>query len=272
MPPSAILRAVKALAPKRPASALAGAFHDAFRRALNQSADPTDPQVVLRAAATACRGELASRWSETQREDFARRARRINYLSMEFLMGRALGNALAALDLDAGCAATASAASRALADLLERESDAALGNGGLGRLAACFLDSFATLGLPSSATACATSTACSRSASSDGRQVEHPDRWLQAGNPWDIARPELRYPVGFGGPVEGPTAAARRWAAGRGASTPTPSTSSCRGTARDRVSTLRQWQARALESRSTSPPSAAASSMPPAAPRARPTR
>ena len=101
----------------------------------------------LRALAAVCREQLAHRWSETQRQDFADKARRINYLSMEFLMGRALGNALDALDLSAS-AREGVGGEHSLTDLFENESDAALGNGGLGRLAACFLDSMATLGMP----------------------------------------------------------------------------------------------------------------------------
>jgi starch phosphorylase len=122
---------------------------------------------------------------------------------MEFLIGRTLGNALAALDLDDGCARPAPRR-HAAARPAEREADAALGNGGLGRLAACFLDSMATLGLPSSATASATSTACSPSRSSR-QQVEHPDDWLKTA-PVGVSRARMHYPVRFGGWVSRPTA------------------------------------------------------------------
>jgi glycogen phosphorylase len=74
------------------------------------------------------------------------------------------------------------------------EPDAGLGNGGLGRLAACYLDSMATLGIPATATASATSTASSGRRSSTGRQVEMPDNWLHDENPWEIARPDRTYP------------------------------------------------------------------------------
>ena len=199
----------------------------------------------LRALAAVCRGELASRWSESQREDFAHRARRINYLSMEFLMGRALGNALDALDL-LPAAQEGVGGEHALADLFEHESDAALGNGGLGRLAACFLDSMATLGIPAFGYGMRYQFGMFRQAIRDGRQVEQPDAWLQAGDHWCIARPEVRYPVGFGGRVEGPPLA-RRWLPAEAVEADAfdfivP------GHGTHRVATLRLWQARAIES------------------------
>jgi len=206
---------------------------------------PTAGSGWLRALAAVCRGELASRWSETQREDFARRARRINYLSMEFLMGRALGNALDALDL-VPAAQEGVGSDRALAELFEHESDAALGNGGLGRLAACFLDSMATLGVPAFGYGMRYQFGMFRQAIRDGRQVEQPDAWLQAGDHWFIARPDVRYPVGFGGRVEGPPEA-RRWLPAEAVEADAfdfivP------GHGTHRVATLRLWQARAIES------------------------
>jgi starch phosphorylase len=206
---------------------------------------PTAPAGWLRALAAVCRGELASRWSETQREDFAHRARRINYLSMEFLMGRALANALDALDL-LPAAKEGVGGDRALADLFEHESDAALGNGGLGRLAACFLDSMATLGMPAFGYGMRYQFGMFRQAIRDGRQVEQPDAWLAAGDHWCIARPEVRYPVGFGGRVEGPREA-RRWLPAEAVEADAfdfivP------GHGTHRVATLRLWQARAIES------------------------
>ena len=206
---------------------------------------PTAAAGWLRALAAVCRGELASRWSETQREDFARRARRVNYLSMEFLMGRALANALDALDL-VPAAKEGVGGDRALADLFEHESDAALGNGGLGRLAACFLDSMATLGVPAFGYGMRYQFGMFRQAIRDGRQVEQPDSWLQTGDHWFLERPEVRYPVGFGGRVEG-SPGARRWLPAEAVEADAfdfivP------GHGTHRVATLRLWQARAIES------------------------
>ena len=159
---------------------------------------PTAGAGWLRALAAVCRGELASRWSETQREDFARRARRINYLSMEFLMGRALGNALDALNL-VPAAREGVGGDRALADLFEHESDAALGNGGLGRLAACILDGMATLGLPGYGYGLRYEYGMFRQLILNGHQQEEPDHWLRDGHPWELERRELSQVVHFGG-------------------------------------------------------------------------
>ena len=222
----------------------AGAFRQTFERALARSADPATAHAALRAAAAACREELADRWVETQAQDRqAEAGRRVHYMSMEFLMGRALSNALQALELDGELRAALEDAKQPLADVLECEADAALGNGGLGRLAACFLDSFATLGLPSFGYGVRYEYGMFAQAIQNGRQVEHPDHWLRLGNPWEIPRPELRYLVGFGGRVTG-DAAARRWSPAERVVAQAydfivP------GHATRRVSTLRQWSASA---------------------------
>jgi len=239
MTTSTLPRAVHA-----PLEALAAAFRADFERALASSADPTTAHAALRAAAAACREELADRWAQTQAEDRAAKdSRRVHYLSMEFLMGRALGNAPQALGLDATLHAALKAAKRPLGEVLEQEADAALGNGGLGRLAACFLDSFATLGLPSFGYGVRYEFGMFAQAIQNGRQVAHPDHWLRLGNPWEIPRPELRYLVGFGGRVSG-DADARRWSAAERVVAQAydfivP------GHATRRVSTLRQWSASA---------------------------
>ncbi len=170
-------------------------FRDHYQRELTQRTDPHTPEARLTAAALACRALLAQRWVKTQAEDAARPAdvRRVHYLSMEFLMGRAMSNALAALNLTE---------LRSLDDALEREPDAALGNGGLGRLAACFLDSLATLGLPSFGYGLRYQHGMFSQQIQNGQQVEVPDEWLRDGNPWEFPRAELHYAVSFGGRVE----------------------------------------------------------------------
>ena len=239
MTTSTLPRAVRA-----PLDASAATFRADFERALARSADPTTAHAALRAAAAACREELADRWVQTQAEDRAAKdSRRVHYMSMEFLMGRALGNALQALGLDAPLHAALKAARQPLGEVLEHEADAALGNGGLGRLAACFLDSFATLGLPSFGYGVRYEYGMFAQAIENGRQVEHPDHWLRLGNPWEIPRPELRYLVGFGGRVSGDIDA-RRWAPAERVVAQAydfivP------GHATRRVSTLRQWSASA---------------------------
>lgn len=235
-----------AAVPRAGASAeLVAAFESALARELRLGG-ATGPQALLRAAATAAREQLGERWAATQLADAARGAtapvRRVHYLSMEFLMGRALGNAIAALKLDAPLRLAFEQQGQALPDVLEREPDAALGNGGLGRLAACFLDSFAELGLPSFGYGLRYQYGMFAQGIRDGRQVETPDDWMAQGNPWEVARPELRYPVGFGGHVEVEASGARRWVPAEALEALAydfivPAHHS------ERVSTLRQWHA-----------------------------
>ena len=223
-------------------TALVAAFNDAVQRELAQRSDRNSPEAWLWAAAQASRALLAERWARTQAEDRAnRKARHVHYLSMEFLMGRALGNAVAALGLEAPLREATAAAGVALPDMLEREADAALGNGGLGRLAACFLDSFATLGLPSFGYGVRYQYGMFAQQIAGGRQVEAPDDWLKRGNPWEIQRPELRWFVGFGGRVQA-DGAGRRWVpAERVIATAFDFIVPGHGT--ERVATLRQWHA-----------------------------
>ena len=171
-------------------------------------------EAALRATAQACTQELAERWSSAQASDRARLdqggERRVHYLSMEFLMGRALGNALAALGAQDGVRRVLAAQGVDLPALLEREHDAALGNGGLGRLAACFLDAMAELGVPAFGYGLRYRYGMFAQHIQDGRQVEAPDDWMAHGNPWDVARPETTYLVGLGGRVVS-AAGSRRW-------------------------------------------------------------
>jgi starch phosphorylase len=192
---------------------LAAAFEAALRRELAQGGAAPTAGVALRAAAIAARETLMQRWAATQASERARpddSVRRVHYLSMEFLIGRSLGNVLAALGLAPALQAVLERRGVSLADVLEHEPDAALGNGGLGRLAACFLDSFAELGVPSFGYGLRYRYGMFSQHVQDGQQVEVPDDWMRDGNPWEIARPEAQYVVGFGGRVhvEGDR---RRW-------------------------------------------------------------
>ena len=228
--------------------ALQAAFETAYERELAQSSHGPTPQAALHAAAIACREHLATRWAATQAAD-ARRGeaapvRRVHYLSMEFLMGRALSNALAALKLVEPLEAKLAAQGQTLADVLEREPDAALGNGGLGRLAACFLDSFAELALPSFGYGLRYRYGTFAQVISQGRQLEQPDDWTRDTPAWELPRPDLRYPVGFGGRVEVDASGERRWLPAERIEAQAfdfivPAHHS------ERVSTLRQWQATA---------------------------
>ncbi len=157
---------------------------------------------IMHAVAQVAREHLSQRWVAGDSADRAAKARRVNYLSMEFLIGRTLGNALAALDLKGEMGKAAVAHARTLEDLAATEPDAALGNGGLGRLAACFLDSMATQELPSFGYGIRYEFGMFKQGIQGGRQVEGPDPWVEDGTPWEFPRFGVHYPVRFGGWVE----------------------------------------------------------------------
>ncbi|MBO9651537.1 MAG: glycogen/starch/alpha-glucan phosphorylase [Variovorax sp.] len=165
----------------------------------------------LHATALAVRDQIVERWMTTTRQIYAQRLKRVYYLSMEFLIGRTFTNALLALELQG-------TVKQALADfgvdiqaIAEREPDAALGNGGLGRLAACFLDSMATLGVPGIGYGIRYEYGMFRQRIVDGQQIETPDYWLTRGNPWEFQRPEVTYRVRFGGHVQRGEGGAASW-------------------------------------------------------------
>ena len=169
------------------------------------AADPAtaNDKERYRALTHVAREQLSRRWVKTQIEDRENQARRIYYLSMEFLIGRALNNALSALGLhEQAEAAFSEPGGPSLADALECEPDAALGNGGLGRLAACFLDSMATLELPSWGYGMRYEYGMFAQSIVNGMQVERPDAWLTEGAPWEFFRPGTVYTVHFGGTEE----------------------------------------------------------------------
>jgi starch phosphorylase len=203
-----------------------------------QDATPSD---LMRAVAQLCREQLSRRWVQAQATE--RGMRRVYYLSMEFLIGRTLANALDALDLRTPAAQAVAAHARTLEDTESQERDAALGNGGLGRLAACFLDSMATLGLPSFGYGIRYEYGMFEQVISGGRQVEFPDPWLENGTPWEFPREGVRYPVRFGGWVEhhGDKAVWRPAAMvdAKASDMVVP------GHGTDKVSTLRLWRAAA---------------------------
>ena len=160
------------------------------------------PNDLMQAAALTAREQLSRRWVATQAADRQHKARRVVYLSMEFLMGRTLGNAMAALNLNDEMQAAFSQRAAKIEEVSDREADAALGNGGLGRLAACFLDSMATLGLPSFGYGIRYEYGMFAQQIVKGCQTEQPDPWLADGTPWEFPRADISYPVRFGGWVE----------------------------------------------------------------------
>ncbi len=196
------------------------------------------------------RDRMMLRWVQTQQAYYKADARRVYYLSLEFLMGRAMGNNLLNLDLYDTMRQVLAGLGLELTDLLEEEPDAGLGNGGLGRLAACFLDSMATLSLPAYGYGIRYEFGIFDQEIRNGYQVERPEGWLRYGNPWEIARPEYMVPVSFYGRTERRTDEKGRtrsvWVDARkviGKPYDTPIAGFRNGV----VNTLRLWRARASQ-------------------------
>jgi starch phosphorylase len=154
------------------------------------------------ALAFTVRERLMERWNNTRYSYIEADCKTGYYLSLEFLMGRALGNAMLNLGMTDAAAQAMREIGASLEELAEEEIDAGLGNGGLGRLAACFLDSCATLQLPVMGYGIRYEYGMFRQRIEDGRQVEEPDHWLRDGNPWELERPEYTQLIRFGGRCE----------------------------------------------------------------------
>ena len=160
------------------------------------------PRDQYAAFAYAIRDRLAERWMETQETYHRQNTRRVYYLSLEFLIGRLLGNNVINLKLDHECDEALKEFGLNWHSLRDFETDAGLGNGGLGRLAACFLDSMSTLDLAGMGYGLRYDYGIFRQRIVDGQQVEEPDRWLKDGYPWEFVRPEYAQTVQFGGRVD----------------------------------------------------------------------
>jgi starch phosphorylase len=154
------------------------------------------------ALAYTVRDRMMRRWTSTAETYTSRGSRTVAYLSAEFLMGPQLGNNLASLGMLEPVRAALAELGLDLEDLLECEDEPGLGNGGLGRLAACFLDSMASLEIPSLGYGIRYEFGIFQQQIADGWQVEHTDKWLRFGNPWEIARPEWAVEVKLGGRTE----------------------------------------------------------------------
>jgi len=194
-------RPIRATAPNESAALLHSyTNHLLYSLAKDQySATTLDRYMSL---ALTIRDRLIERWISTQQRYYKKDAKRVYYLSAEFLMGRALSNNLINLGMYDVARDAMKMLNLDLADLLEQEVDAGLGNGGLGRLAACYLDSMATLDIPGYGYGIRYEFGMFDQEIKGGWQVEKPDEWLRLGNPWEISRPEYGVPVRFGGHVE----------------------------------------------------------------------
>lgn len=156
----------------------------------------------LNATLFAVRDRMVERWLKSNRAQQSQDVRKVYYLSMEFLIGRTLSNALLALGLYDDISKALDEMGLDLEDLIDEENDPGLGNGGLGRLAACFLDSLATLGLPGGGYGIRYEYGMFAQKIVNGQQAESPDYWLEYGNPWEFQRYSTRYKVRFGGRLQ----------------------------------------------------------------------
>jgi starch phosphorylase len=202
---------VKAPAPNaRAAKAPARPEADALRRDILEKLfciQGKFPAVATRndyylALSHAVRDRVMRRWVGTVQTYFEKSSRTVAYLSAEFLIGPQLGNNLVCLGLWDDVARAAADAGLDLDDLLAQEPEPGLGNGGLGRLAACYMDSLATLQIPAIGYGIRYEFGIFDQAIRDGWQVELTDKWLHLGNPWEIPRPEIAHTVGLGGHTE----------------------------------------------------------------------
>ncbi|HEY2017306.1 MAG TPA: glycogen/starch/alpha-glucan phosphorylase [Bryobacteraceae bacterium] len=201
------------------------------------------------ALALTVRDRLIERWIATQQTHHKRNVKRIYYLSLEFLIGRLLGNNVINLKLEAACREAMAELGLDWEALRDHEVDAGLGNGGLGRLAACFLDSMATLSLPAVGYGLRYDFGIFNQRIVNGYQAEQPDEWLKLGYPWEIAHPEFSFLVQFEGRVEvvsGPGGKEWRWVDTKHV-VGLPYDLPVVGFGGSTVNTLRLWSAKATE-------------------------
>jgi starch phosphorylase len=177
-------------------------FRHYYTHSLGRDKYCNSPHYRYVALALTVRDRLMERWKNTRYAYEESDCKRGYYLSLEFLMGRTLGNAALSLGITEFISDSLHTVGLELEDLLDAEPDAGLGNGGLGRLAACFLDSCATLQLPVTGYGIRYEYGMFRQRIEQGRQVEEPDHWLRGTNPWELARPEYSQKVHYGGRSE----------------------------------------------------------------------
>ena len=228
---------------------LRNSFQHHLRRTLAKDRYTATNRDRYYAFALAVRDRLIERWIATQQMHHNRQVKRIYYLSLEFLIGRMLEHNVMNLRLEEACRQAMAEVGLEWDDLLDQEVDAGLGNGGLGRLAACFLDSLATLNLPSVGYGLRYDFGIFNQRIVNGYQVEVPDEWLKFGYPWEIAHPEFSFPVQFEGRVEmrpGPKGSEWHWVDTKPV-VGMPYDLPMVGYGGHTVNTLRLWSAKAAE-------------------------
>jgi starch phosphorylase len=173
-----------------------------LRLAIGKDAGMATRHDWYKAAALALRDRIVHHWLTAEKQSYDAGAKRVYYLSLEFLIGRLFTDALNNMGLLKVFEAALGDLGVGLEDLRKCEPDAALGNGGLGRLAACFMESMATLAIPAIGYGIRYDFGLFRQIIAQGWQQEYPDEWLSFGNPWEFQRPEVIYHVHFGGGIE----------------------------------------------------------------------
>eukprot|EP00249_Psilotum_nudum_P018378 c26776_g1_i3 orf=337-2904(+) len=173
-----------------------------------------EPEQAFYATAESVRDMLVQKWNETYAHFHKMNPKQTYYLSMEYLQGRALTNAIGNLDLTDAYAAALNKLGYDLENIVEQERDAALGNGGLGRLASCFLDSLATLNLPAWGYGLRYKYGLFMQRITKNGQEEYAEDWLEKFSPWEVARHDVIYPIRFFGEVQSLPNGSRKWIGG----------------------------------------------------------
>ncbi|KJH47009.1 phosphorylase, glycogen/starch/alpha-glucan family [Dictyocaulus viviparus] len=235
---------VRGIAQVENVSNIKKAFNRHLHFSIIKDRNVATPRDYYMALANTVRDHLVSRWIRTQQYYYEKDPKRIYYLSLEFYMGRTLSNTMMNLGLQATVDEALYQLGLEIEELQEIEEDAGLGNGGLGRLAACFLDSMATLGIPAYGYGLRYEYGIFKQLIKDGWQVEEPDDWLRFGNPWEKARPEYMLPVNFFGRAVKDEKGKAQWVDSQVVfampyDTPVP------GYRNNVVNTLRLWSAKA---------------------------
>jgi glycogen phosphorylase len=209
--------------------------------------ESAEPQHWLYATAALARNLVLDKWADARRRKERQGAKEVCYFSMEFLIGRLLMDTLRSLGIHEMCSESLAEVGCSIEDVAEMETDAGLGNGGLGRLAACLLDSTAAVGVPAYGYGIRYEFGMFSQRIDEGWQNEEPEHWLRFGGPWEFPRPDLTYPVRFYGHVARETVdnvTTDRWVGTKDVlatafDVPVP------GYRSDTVNTLRLWSARA---------------------------
>ncbi|MBN9554919.1 MAG: glycogen/starch/alpha-glucan phosphorylase [Alphaproteobacteria bacterium] len=227
-------------------SPLAEQILDTLVHRIGKDQNAAKPHDWLSATILTVRNRIIERWLASTKAMYASGAKRVYYLSLEFLIGRLLRDALSNLEVTGEIRGALDELGVSLAEIEALEPDAALGNGGLGRLAACFMESLASLDIPACGYGIRYLNGMFRQRIKDGWQLEYPETWLSHGNPWEFDRRETAYLIGFGGEVVGNENGSVRWQpaeAVRAEAIDTPVV----GWRGKRVNTLRLWNAQALD-------------------------